>query len=106
MEKNANYLTVLFRAICAAATEVKVPARSLLVRQTTSTMDEFADLTSNTNPMLSPVGISELPDQLANLHAARVRAFVASTSRFLGGELVSSEAISLLEAAAISWTAA
>ena len=64
---------------------------------------EFA---SNTNPMLSPVGMAEPPDQLANLRAARARAFAASTSRFLGGALVSSEASSLLEVAAISSTAA
>jgi hypothetical protein len=90
-----------------AATEVKVPARSLWVRQIISTKDEFAELaSSNTNPMLSPVGMAEPPDQLANLRAARARAFAASTSRFLGGALVSSEASSLLEAAAISSTAA
>ena len=37
---------------------------------------------------------------------ARARAFATSTSRFLGGALVSSEPSSLLEAAAISSTAA
>src|SRR5918992_5268547 len=47
-----------------AATEVKVPARSLWVRQIISTKDESADLASSTNSMLSPVGIAELPDQL------------------------------------------
>src|SRR5215211_6204528 len=88
------------------ATEVKVPARSLWVCQIVSTKDEFADLSSNTNTMLSPVGMAELPDQLAKLRAARARAFAASTSRSLGGALVSSEASSLLEAAAISSTAA
>src|SRR3712207_4409022 len=86
------------------ATEVKVPARSLWVCQIISTKDELADLSSNTNSMLSPVGKAESPDQLANLRAAR--AFAASTSRFLGGALVCSEASSLLEAAAISSTAA
>jgi hypothetical protein len=51
--------------------------------------------------------MAEPPDQLANLRAARACAFAASsTSRFLGGALVSSEASSLLEAAAISSTAA
>src|SRR3712207_5711075 len=89
-----------------AATEVKVPARSLWVRQTISTRDELADLSSNTNSMLSPVGMAEPPDQPANLRAARAPAFAASTSRFLGGALVSSEESSLLEAAAISSTAA
>jgi hypothetical protein len=88
------------------AVEAKVPARSLWVCQTISTKDEFADLAPNTNPMLSPVGMAEPPDQLANLCAARTRAFAASTSRFLGGALVSSEVSSLLEAAAISSTAA
>src|SRR3712207_2737582 len=88
------------------ATEVKVPARSLWVCQIISTKDEFADLASNTNSMLSPVGMAELPDQLENLRAARARAFAASTSRFLGAALVCSEASSLLEAAAISSTAA
>src|SRR5215203_381584 len=52
------------------------------------------------------LGMAEPPDQLANLRAARARAFAASTSRFLGGALVSSEASSLLETAAISSTAA
>ncbi len=89
-----------------AAAEVRAPAPSLRVRQTISTKDEFTDLSSNTSAMLSPVGMAELPDQLANLRAARARAFAASTSRFLGGALVSSEASSLLEAAAISSTAA
>ena len=89
-----------------AATEVKVPARTLWVCQITSTKDEFADLSSNTRSMLSPVGMAEPPDQLANLRAARARTFAASTSRFLGGALVSSEASSLLEVAAISSTAA
>jgi hypothetical protein len=52
-----------------AATEVKVPARSLWVRQINSTKDESADLaSSNTNPMLSPVGRAEPPDRLANAH--------------------------------------
>ena len=88
------------------AAEVKVPARSLWVCQTVSTKDEFADLASDTNPMLSPVGMAEPPDQSANLRAARARAFAASTSRLLGGALVSSEASSLLEATAISSTAA
>ena len=88
------------------ATEVKVPARSLRVLQIDSTNDEVEELTSNTNPILSPVGRAEPPNQLANLRAARARAFAASTSRFLGGALVSSEASSLLEAAAISSTAA
>jgi len=41
-----------------AATEVKAPAPSLLVRQTTSTKDEFTDLSSNTSAMLSPVGMA------------------------------------------------
>ena len=89
-----------------AATEVKAPAPALRVRQTISTKDEFTDLSSNTSAMLSPVRMAELPDQLANLRAARARAFAASTSRFLGGALVSSEASSVLEAAAISPTAA
>jgi hypothetical protein len=84
------------------ATEVKVPARSLWVCQIISTQDEFADLSSNTSSMLSPVGLAEPPDQLANLRAARARAFAATTSRFLGGALVVIEASSLLEAAAIS----
>ena len=88
------------------AAEVKVPARSLWVRQIVSTKDEFGDLASNTNPMLTPVGIAEPPDQRANLRAPRARAFATSTSRFLGGALVSSEASSLFEAAAISSTAA
>jgi hypothetical protein len=88
------------------ATEVKVPARSLWVCQIIPTKDEFADLSSNTHSMLPPVGVAEPPDQLANLRAARARAFAASTSRFLGGALVSSEASSLLETAAISSTAA
>ena len=88
------------------ATEVKVPARSPWVCQIISTKDEFADLSSNTNSMLSPVGVAEPPDQPANLCTARARAFAASTSRFLGGALVSSEASSLLETAAISSTAA
>ena len=88
------------------ATEVNVPARSLWVCQIISTKDEFADLSSNTSSVLSPVGMAEPPDQLANLRAARVRAFAASTSRFLGGALVSSEASSLFETAAISSTAA
>ena len=52
-----------------------------------------------------PVEIADPPDQPANLRAARARAFAASTSRFLGGALVSSEASSLLEAAVISSTA-
>jgi hypothetical protein len=64
---------------------------------------EFA---SNTNPMLSPVGMAEPSDQLANLRTACTRAFAASTSRFLGGALVCSEASSMLEAAAISSTVA
>src|ERR687889_2441578 len=89
-----------------AAIEVKVPARSLWVCQTISTKDEFADLVSNTNSMLPPVGMAEPPDQLANLRAARARAFAASNPRFLGGVLVFSEASTLLEAAAISSTAA
>ena len=55
--------------------------------------------------MLSPAGVTEPPDQLANLRTARARAFDASTSRFLRGALVSIEANSLLEAAAISLTA-
>src|SRR5215211_1945932 len=88
------------------ATEVKVPARSLWVCQIISTKDEFADLASNTSSMLSPVGMAEPPDQLANLRAARARAFAASASRFLGGALVSSEASRVLEAAAISSTPA
>ena len=71
-----------------------------------STKDEFADFSSNTSSMLSPVGMAEPPDQLANLRAARDLAFAASTSRFLGGVLVFSEASSLLETAAISSTAA
>jgi hypothetical protein len=41
-----------------AATEVKAPAPSLRVRQTISTKDEFADLSSNTIAMLSPVGMA------------------------------------------------
>jgi hypothetical protein len=56
--------------------------------------------------MLSPARMAEPPDQLANLRAARARAFAASTWQFLGGALVYSEASSLLEAAAISSTAA
>jgi hypothetical protein len=44
--------------------------------------------------------------QLENLIAARARAFAASISRFLGAELVSSEARSLAEVAATSSTAA
>src|SRR5829696_2171320 len=84
-----------------------VPARSLWVRQIISTRDEFADpASSNTNPMLSPVGMAKPPDQLANLRAARARAFAASTSRVLGGALVSSEVSRVLETAAISSTAA
>src|ERR687893_2890426 len=89
-----------------AATEVKVPARSLWVCQVISTKDEFSDLVSNTSSMLSPVGMAGPPDQLANLRAARARAFAASNPRFLGGALVSSEASSLLEAVVISSTAA
>ncbi|HEY9608485.1 hypothetical protein [Allocoleopsis sp.] len=54
-----------------AATEVKVPARSLWVCQIISTKDEFADLASNTNSMLSPVGMAQPPEQLANLSTAR-----------------------------------
>ena len=50
--------------------------------------------------------MAEPPDQLANFRAARVRAFAASTSRFLGGALVSSEASSPLEIVPISSTAA
>src|SRR3712207_2484257 len=53
------------------AAEVKVPAHSLWVCQIISTKDEFAGLASNTNSMLSPVGMAEPPDQLANLRAAR-----------------------------------
>jgi hypothetical protein len=52
------------------ATEVKMPARSLWVRQTISTKDGFADLASNTNSMLSPVGMAEPPDQPANASEA------------------------------------
>src|SRR5215208_3323542 len=54
------------------ATEVKVPGRSLWVRQTISTKDESAGLVSNTNSMLSPVGLAEPPDQLANAPEERV----------------------------------
>jgi hypothetical protein len=43
------------------ATDVKVPARSLWVRQTISTKDESAGLVSNTNSMVSPVGRAEHP---------------------------------------------
>jgi hypothetical protein len=50
-----------------AATEAKVPARSLWVCQTISTRGEFADLaSSNANPMLSLVGMEEPPDKPAN----------------------------------------
>src|ERR671913_1678328 len=55
------------------ATEVKVPGRSLWVCQTISTKDEFAGLVSNTNSMLSPVGMAVPPHQLANLRTARPR---------------------------------
>src|SRR5829696_7832097 len=82
------------------------PGRSLWVRQIIYTKHEFAALASNTSSMLSPVEMAEPPDQLANLRAARARAFPASASRFLGDALVSSEASSLLETAAISSTAA
>jgi hypothetical protein len=59
------------------------------VCQIISTKDEFAGLASNTNSMLSPVGMAEPPDQLANLRAARARDFAASPVRLLGGALVS-----------------
>src|SRR3569832_1155232 len=44
------------------ATEVNVPARSLRVCQIISTKDEFADLASNTNSMLSPIGMAQPPE--------------------------------------------
>src|SRR3712207_4679175 len=90
-----------------AATALKRPPPSLAWGcPMLSLKDEFADLSSDTRSMPTPVRRAEPRDQLANLRAARARAFAASTSRFLGGALVSSEASSLLEAAATSSTAA
>ncbi|MBD3887071.1 hypothetical protein IFO70_36255, partial [Phormidium tenue FACHB-886] len=83
-----------------AATEVKVPARSLWVCQIISTKGEFSDLSSNTSSMLSPVGMVEPPDQRANLRAAPARAFAAFV--VFSSALVSSEVRNLLGTAATS----
>src|SRR5215204_3670173 len=75
------------------ATEVKVPARSLWVRQIISTKDEFAGLVSNANSMLSPVGMAEPPDQLANAPEAGVLSPFAMVSCYSRGRVLSERSI-------------